>query len=161
MAPSTAVVKKGEKHLDTKQTEEVKNVFQLFDMDGSGYIDRRELMDAMQALGLQPTKQEANRIIGVGDKSGEGFMDYPEFLAMMEKKMLSHDPRDDMISCFETLDSDGAGFMTIDGLKKVAADICDPADAEQLEELLNTLTGGTGKMSEEDFLRIMKRCNLC
>ena len=46
-----------------EQQQELKEAFDLFDTDGSGTIDQKELGVVMQALGFEPTRDEIRKII--------------------------------------------------------------------------------------------------
>jgi Ca2+-binding EF-hand superfamily protein len=59
----------------------------LFDTDGSGTIDAKELKVAMRALGFEPKKEEIKKMISDIDKDGNGTIDFNEFLDMMTAKM--------------------------------------------------------------------------
>jgi len=52
--------------LDQKQ--EIREAFDLFDTDGSGTIDVKELKVAMRALGFEPKKEEIKKMIADIDK---------------------------------------------------------------------------------------------
>lgn len=41
-----------------EQKQEIKEAFDLFDTDGSGEIDSKELKVAMRALGFEPKKED-------------------------------------------------------------------------------------------------------
>ncbi|CAE7369472.1 CTN [Symbiodinium necroappetens] len=47
---------KKQKELTEEQKQEIKEAFDLFDTDGSGEIDSKELKVAMRALGFEPKK---------------------------------------------------------------------------------------------------------
>ena len=49
---------KKQKELTEEQKQEIKEAFDLFDTDGSGSIDSKELKVAMRALGFEPKKEE-------------------------------------------------------------------------------------------------------
>ena len=55
----------------------------MFDTDGSGTIDAKELKVAMRALGFEPKKEEIRKMIADADRDGSGVIDFPEFLDMM------------------------------------------------------------------------------
>ena len=59
----------------------------MFDTDGSGTIDAKELKVAMRALGFEPKKEEIKKMIADIDKDGNGSIDFQEFLTMMSEKM--------------------------------------------------------------------------
>ena len=75
----------------------------MFDTDGSGNIDQKELKVAMRALGFEPKREEIKKMIADVDKDGSGVIDYPEFLDMMTQKMAERDPREEMLKAFRLL----------------------------------------------------------
>ena len=52
---------KKQKELTEEQTQEIKEAFDLFDTDGSGSIDSKELKVAMRALGFEPIRKRSRR----------------------------------------------------------------------------------------------------
>ena len=77
--------KKSRHNLSEEEIQEVKEAFDLFDTDGSGAMDQKEIKVAMRALGLNPTKEELIKIIRDADQDNSGVIDFPEFLDMMAK----------------------------------------------------------------------------
>merc|ERR1712190_691941 len=87
--------------LTEEQKQEIKEAFDLFDTDGSGEIDSKELKVAMRALGFEPKKEEIQKMISDVDDDGSGTIGYPEFL-----KMMTHEELQEMI---DEADRDGDG----------------------------------------------------
>jgi hypothetical protein len=75
--------------LSKEEIEEIKEAFNLFDTDGSGTIDPKELKSAMQSLGFEAKNATIYQMIGDIDKDGSGSIDFDEFLDMMTAKMVS------------------------------------------------------------------------
>ena len=48
----------------------------MFDTDGSGSIDSKELKVAMRALGFEPKKEEIQKMISDVDDDGSGTIEY-------------------------------------------------------------------------------------
>ena len=57
---------------------------QMFDKDGNGTINSKELGVAMRTLGLNPTEDELMNIVNEFDVDGNGKIDFPEFCQMMK-----------------------------------------------------------------------------
>ena len=70
---------KKQKELTEEQKQEIKDAFNLFDTDGSGSIDSKELKVAMRALGFEPKKEEIQKMISDVDDDGSGTIEYAEF----------------------------------------------------------------------------------
>merc|ERR1711970_1700162 len=117
--PKTAGGKK-KTELDEQEKQEIKEAFDLFDTDGSGNIDVKELTIAMKALGCEPKPGEIEKMIGEVDDDGSGEIGFPEFLQMMTHKILNKDPKDDMLKAFRLFDDDQTGSVSFKNLKRVA-----------------------------------------
>lgn len=74
--------------LSEEEIEEIREAFNLFDTDGSGTIDPKELKAAMQSLGFEAKNQTIYQMIADIDKDGNGAIDFDEFLEMMTAKMV-------------------------------------------------------------------------
>ena len=74
--------------LSDEEIEEIREAFNLFDTDGSGTIDPKELRSAMESLGFEAKNQTIYQMIGDVDKDGNGAIDFDEFLELMTAKMV-------------------------------------------------------------------------
>ena len=87
--PPTKGVKRGRNELTEEQKQEIKEAFDLFDTEGTGQIDVKELKVAMRALGFEPKKEEVRKMIGEVDKEGRGVIDFTDFMDLMTIKMVT------------------------------------------------------------------------
>jgi centrin-1 len=188
---------KGDKFaLTEEQKQEIREAFDLFDTDGSGSIDAKELKVAMRALGFEPKKEEIKKMIADIDTDGSGTIDFNEFLEMMTAKMSERDPMEEIIKAFRLFDddetgavpflfhriassshllnfpndfnitityssSDCAGKISFKNLKRVAKELGENMTDEELQEMIDEADrDGDGEVSEEEFIRIMKKTSL-
>lgn len=68
------------------EEEEMRQAFRIFDIDGNGYIDAKELKITMCNLGEDLTDRDVKRMMKSADKNGDGRIDYEEFIKMMYNK---------------------------------------------------------------------------
>ena len=92
----------------------------MFDTDGSGSIDAKELKVAMRALGFEPKRDEIKKMIADLDTEGNGVIDYNDFLDLMTVKMAERDPMEEMMKAFRLFDDDDTGKISFKNLKRVA-----------------------------------------
>ena len=57
--------------------------------DGSGAISSKELLYVMRAMGQNPTEDELNNLVMQVDLDGNGTIEFPEFLEMMKRCVVS------------------------------------------------------------------------
>mmetsp|Transcript_13593 Transcript_13593/g.41358 ORF Transcript_13593/g.41358 Transcript_13593/m.41358 type:complete len:163 (-) Transcript_13593:268-756(-) len=161
MAPRAAGKKPGKPELTEEQKQEIREAFDLFDTDGSGTIDAKELKVAMRALGFEPKKEEIKKMITDIDKDGSGTIDFDEFLYMMTAKMSEKDSREEILKAFRLFDDDDTGKISFKNLKRVAKELGENMTDEELQEMIDEADrDGDGEINEEEFLRIMKKTSL-
>ncbi|KAK3578506.1 hypothetical protein CHS0354_007758 [Potamilus streckersoni] len=66
--------------------ENLLDAFKSFDRDGNGLISREELKQALISLGDQPTDQQVADMMDEVDLNGDGYINYEEFLKIMDFK---------------------------------------------------------------------------
>ncbi|XP_069049630.1 centrin-1 [Lepisosteus oculatus] len=141
--------------------QEIREAFELFDTDGSGHIDVKELKVAMRALGFEPKKEEIKRMITEIDKEGTGKIDFNEFLAVMTQKMAEKDSKEEILKAFRLFDDDETGKISFRNLKRVAKELGENLTDEELQEMIDEADrDGDGEVNEQEFLRIMKKTSL-
>ncbi|KAA0157502.1 hypothetical protein FNF29_00078 [Cafeteria roenbergensis] len=75
------------KHLTKQELQEYREIFNLVDKDGGGSISADELADLMETLGIHAKKEEVEAMIAEIDEDGSGEIDFPEFVAVMSRKV--------------------------------------------------------------------------
>lgn len=64
--------------------KELRDAFAVFDTDGSGAIDRKELKRLMKKLGQALTEQEIDAMMDEVDTNGDGEISFEEFKELMQ-----------------------------------------------------------------------------
>ena len=112
----------------------------------------------MRALGFEPKREEIKKMIADVDKDGSGVIDYPEFLDMMTQKMAERDPREEMLKAFRLFDDDETGKISFRNLKRVAKELGENMTDDEITEMIEEADrDGDGEISEEEFMRIMRK----
>ena len=158
---SVTQTKKYRTEITEEQSQEIKEAFDLFDSESTGYIDSKELKVAMRALGFEPKKEEIRKILSEVDKQGEGNISFEDFLSIMTEKMLERDPIEEMKKAFHLICEEGQDKITLKSLQKVAKELGENMTIEELQEMIEEADrDGDGEIGEEDFLKVMKKTNL-
>lgn len=69
----------------TDLEEEISSAFKMFDSDGNGFIDVKELRQALAKLGETLSEEEAQQMLDEADTNHDGFLDISEFKNIMTK----------------------------------------------------------------------------
>lgn len=140
------------------EIEEIREAFNLFDTDGNGTIDPKELKEAMQSLGFEAKNQTIYQIIADIDKDGTGDIDFEEFLDLMTAGISNTDSKEDVQKVFNLFDDDKTGYISLQNLKRVSKDLGETmSDAELLEMIERADADQDGQISFEEFYAIMSR----
>ncbi|XP_076958221.1 caltractin-like [Bidens hawaiensis] len=133
--------------------QEMKRAFDLFDADGNGTIDDKELSDAMRSLGFEISKAQIDEMIAKVDIDGSGAIDFDEFVYMMTDKICERD----LTKAFHILDVDKNGKISISDIKKSAKELGVHLTGTQIESMVKVAgRNDDGEVNLEDFLKMMK-----
>jgi Ca2+-binding EF-hand superfamily protein len=144
--------------LTEDEIEEIKEAFDLFDTDGSGTIDPKELMAAMRSLGFEAKSQTIYQMLSDLDRDGSGAIDFEEFLDMMTARISDKDSREDIAKVFRLFDEDRNGYVTVANLRRVAKELGETMTEEEILEMIERAdSDNDGRVSFEDFYNIMTK----
>lgn len=144
--------------LTEDQKADIKEAFDLFDPDGTGKIATKELKIAMRALGFEPKKEELKKLVADFDPDCLGKLSFEEFLHIMSVKMLEKDPKEEILRAFRLFDDDETGKISFKNLKRVARELGENLTDEELQEMIDEADkDGDGEISQEEFMRIMRK----
>eukprot|EP01015_Nassula_variabilis_P024256 TRINITY_DN4617_c0_g1_i5.p1 TRINITY_DN4617_c0_g1~~TRINITY_DN4617_c0_g1_i5.p1 ORF type:complete len:209 (-),score=88.32 TRINITY_DN4617_c0_g1_i5:103-729(-) len=137
---------------------EIKEAFDLFDVDGTGSIDPKELKAAMTSLGFEAKNQTIYQMISDLDADGSGAIDFQEFLDMMTARMSDKDSREDIAKVFKLFDEDRSGQISLKNLRRVARELGETMDDNELQEMIERADqNGDGVINFEEFYNIMTK----
>lgn len=142
--------------LTEEQIAEFKEAFSLYDKDGNGSITTKELGTVMRSLGQNPTETELQEMINEVDADGNGTIDFPEFLTMVERKMKDTDKEEEIREAFRVFDKDGNGYINAAELKHVMTNLGENmTDAEIDSMIAEADLDVDGQVSYEEFVKMM------
>lgn len=141
--------------LTAEEYSEVKEAFQIFDSDGSGEIDVKELKEALENLGLDADNKAFQNLLDGIDSNKDGTIQLDEFVEMMTAKPSPKRTRDELKAMFDLISRDGQ-FIDFEDLRRVEDEMKDNKTDEVLEEMIYRAdTNKDDKVSFEEFYTIM------
>ena len=116
--------------LSTPQADQIREIFQLFDTDGTGCIEHQEIKFAMSALGFQTNAEKGkppDELATLETILGDGKVTLDEFSALMTGEIGGHKPYEEARAVFALLsrsDGDGTrdGLITLSKLQAVCTE---------------------------------------
>ena len=144
--------------LSADEIEEIKEAFDIFDVDRSGAISVQELLNAMKSLGFDTKNPAIFQMIADMDEDGNGEIEFEEFLDMMTARISDRNTKEDLERVFKLFDDNRTGEITVENLRRVAKELGEDIPEEELKEIiLRADLDGDGKLSFEDFYAVITK----
>ncbi|GFE52848.1 centrin [Babesia ovis] len=148
----------GHTGLTDDEVYEMQEAFNLFDTNGTGTIDPREIKCAMQSLGIDKKNPMVYQIVSDLEKSGSTQIDFNDFLDSITLKLGNRDSKEGIRRIFNLFDQDNTGAISFKNLKKVANELGEFISDEELRDMINRSdSNGDGLLSFEDFYNVMAK----
>eukprot|EP01059_Diplonema_ambulator_P027940 TRINITY_DN46623_c0_g1_i1.p2 TRINITY_DN46623_c0_g1~~TRINITY_DN46623_c0_g1_i1.p2 ORF type:complete len:162 (+),score=58.40 TRINITY_DN46623_c0_g1_i1:92-577(+) len=118
--------------------EDIKECFNLYDTDGSGYLDKEEVRFALRSLGWeQVSDKDVNEFMSAADASNDGKISLDEFESVMKQKMLESGSDAEIQHMFKVFDFDRNGRIGVKDLERIAEKVNAGLTTQQVSELIN------------------------
>ncbi|CAC5377254.1 CALM [Mytilus coruscus] len=141
--------------LTEERIAEFKEAFSLFDKDGNGAINTKEMGTVMRSQGQNPTEAEIQDMINEVDADGNGTIDFLEFLTMMAT-MKDTDSEEELREEFLLFDKDGNGFVSAAELRHVLTNLGEKLNDEEVDEMMMKADiDGNGQIDYKEFVQMM------
>lgn len=147
--------------LTEEQKAEVREAFEIFDMDKDGALDFHEFKVALRALGFEYKKPEILKMLKENDKGNTNRIEFAEFNKLMTEKILARDPLEEVRKAFKLFDEDGTGRISLRNLRHVAMELGENIDDDELRAMIDEFDlDGDGEINEQEFIAIMTEAGL-
>lgn len=137
-----------------EQNRDLQTAFEIFDKDGTGNIDVKDLKVILRALGFEPQEDEIKKLLGQINRSEEeennkkGFssntIDFEEFKKIMNNKLKESEEIEQLrVGFFSFTDKnlpksekDPGEYITLSSLRDVANELREVVNDEELKEMM-------------------------
>ncbi|RPB23257.1 cell division control protein 31 [Terfezia boudieri ATCC MYA-4762] len=155
--------------LSDEQREEIREAFELFDLDKDKKIDYHELKVAMKALGFDESKQEVLRILRkygtpAAPSSSRMLITYEAFAQVMAEKISARDPVEEILRAFSLFA--GTAVQTnngeelrigVDDLRRVARELGENLEEEEIQAMIREFDlDNDNLISKDEFIAICR-----
>ena len=136
--------------LDTVELKELRDIFELFDEDGSGTIDPSEVTQILSHLGLDKRNPIVFQMIQ-DMKERTKAITFDDFLGIVVNRLGDTRSRDGLAKLFTVYDSDGTGTIDFEKFKTVAREIGENLNDDQILEMMHHVHVLNKTESNESF----------
>ena len=143
-------VKKG---LDAETVTKLKEVFDVFDYDGSGNVSTEELVNTIRALNLEA---QAAQILAIVNNAGhQGDIDFAAFLDIFGFGGDSNNETT-LQTVFEAFDTTGSGAFGPEEFEKVAASVGEHFSSSEVDQMIDYADKDRdGAINYEEFVKVV------
>ena len=159
-------MKKGSKRverpgLSNEEVDEIKQAFDLFDTNGTGKIDPKELKAAMQSLGFDsknPTIYKLIADLDTPEAEKNGGINFDDFVDAINDKLGDKESKEGIRRIFDLfIDDPNADTITLSSLKKISKELGENMSDEELKDMLERASKNGVELTFEEFYDIMTK----
>ena len=157
-APSKKVEVKKEEVVKS-DGDEIKEAFELFDSNGDGKINVREIRGAMQSIGYDeknPTVYEVITELDNPRSKNSGGATFNDFCQTVNYRVPEKETTEDLRKVFNLfLDDPNSDTTSLESIKRVADELGENIEEIELNAMLNKASKSGAKLTFDDFVAIM------
>ena len=110
----------------------------------------------MKSIGLNPSKEAIEELIGDIDKDGDGEVSFDEFMKLMARAMKEGEKDEELIEAFKTFDVNGNNYITEHELAEIMEKYGEKMPREEVHKMfLEADKTGDGTITFEEFVLMM------
>jgi Ca2+-binding EF-hand superfamily protein len=164
--PNNKVVNKNVKKverpgLSQDEVDEIRQAFDLFDTNGTGRIDPKELKAAMQSLGFDtknPTIFQLIADLDTPEAAKKGGIEFEAFVEAINNKLGDKETKDGIRRIFDLfIDDPNSETITLASLRRIARELGEQMSNEELKDMLERASSNGTELSFEEFYDIMTK----
>lgn len=121
--------------LDPAKLTELKEAFQLLDLDHDGIISVPDLENTYKNLGKKQPQASLQAMVD----EALGPINMSIFINMLADRMKGSSPEQTLLDAFRVFDDDNSGRINVDELSKILTTQADRFKAEEMKELISLL----------------------
>eukprot|EP00811_Abedinium_folium_P012269 NODE_21375_length_756_cov_4.278219.p1 GENE.NODE_21375_length_756_cov_4.278219~~NODE_21375_length_756_cov_4.278219.p1 ORF type:complete len:170 (-),score=67.06 NODE_21375_length_756_cov_4.278219:112-621(-) len=147
--------------LKQDEIEEIKEAFDLFDVDESGQIDPKELKTAMQSLGYDTRNDTIFAMLAALGKHESSSLDFEEFLDLMSCKdgKEEQDTKDEIEKIFRLFAQKDSSVIRVEDISKNCKELGERLSHDEIVEIVRRACTDETRMeiTFDDFYNVMTK----
>ena len=139
--------------------DEIRKAFELFDQNGTGKIDPKEIKLAMQSIGYDEKNPLMYQIVTELDtplNNRNGGVSFNDFCQTVNNRVPERENTEDLRKVFNLfLDDPNAKTTSLASIKRVADELGENFEEAELNAMLQKASKSGANLTFEDFVEIM------
>jgi len=136
-----------------EKAELLKETFDMFDKDKNGLINAVELGNILRSLGYEIDEQEPNQLVQEFDSNEDNFIDFNEFLQIIEKRGKYRELEEELFEAFKIFDKEGKGLIPTSEFKHYMLTLGERMSDDDVDEMIKDADPlESGFISYKDFV---------
>ena len=154
-----------QEELEQRQNDEIKEVFNLFDVEKKGIINGHNIKICFKTLGIDMKQKEIEELLKqTYNKDTTHTFKYDEFFQLVKKKLKEKDPdieyeKQFMLLCdYQPGDERDINSITLnkESLTELAKDVGEVMSSDEIDEMISIVAGEDGTINKNQFIEFMK-----
>ena len=137
----------------------MREVFNIFDLNHSGYIEPYELKCALRAIGFDVRKSDVTGILETlrGEGNANKDLDFDEFKTVVTQMLAGRNTEDEIVRAFSLFDPHNTGKIGLPELRAVMNQLGDKKIKDDvLKQMIREFdTDGDGALSYDEYRAIL------
>lgn len=140
--------------VSAEMLNEFKEAFTLFDQDGDGVINKKDLDAMMRSLGQTLDETELDDMITSVDTKGNGCIDLQGFVTMLSRR-IKDSPEKEMKEAFSVYDINNNGFIKKSEIKRAVRSLGQGITEDEVDSMISQLDSKGDNINYEDFWNLL------
>lgn len=141
-----------ESQVTAEMIEKLRNAFDAFDEDGDGVLDITGMINALRALGLNPTSDELRDM--KADLSGSP-VPFTTFLYIAYHHSRYVDVEGDLVNAFRVFDKEKTGRLPVKTIRDILQSIKKPFNDTQIDDILKHCDVSNGMVDYAELVNVI------
>ena len=143
------------REITDEQQAELKDVFELFDLDKDNVLSAAECRFALRARGFEMKTHQLLQILKDNNYK-EQKINYEQYFTITKKLVVERDPLDEIRRAFQLFDEESKGKISLKNLRKVSKELGEHVDDDELQAMIDEFDADQdGEINEEEFIQLM------
>ena len=144
------------KRIPEEVLSEYQDLFDSYDLNKTGEIERKEMKTILKKLGKESTNEEIEQIWKSMNKIESDYtISFDDFIEFIKRYNLSKNSMstDDIINAFEIFDRNHDGTISINEFKHILMDLGQKFSEDEVNEIITEIDlDNNGKINYRDFV---------